>query len=95
MPIYIVIPLTEDSSKLDDAVRSKIDEHSRHPLQAGRGWLVQFPGTTTEVSAALGVANMDRTILPETDSAIIVPVPNYFGRGPSEMWEWLYTRMDK
>ncbi len=95
MPIYIVVPLTYDSSRLDAAVSLKFDEQTRFQLQHVRGWLVQHPGTTVEVSNYIGISNTDRTIPPETDSAIVTPVTSYYGRGPTDMWEWLSNRMDK
>lgn len=95
MPIYLVVPLTTESSKLDHAVSSKIDEQSRFRLQAERGWLVQFPGTTVEASHAIGISHPDRAQKPDTDSAIVTPVSSYFGRGPTDMWEWLANRMEK
>lgn len=95
MPIYLVVPLTVDSSKLDAAVSEKIKEESRYPLQSKRGWLVQFPGTTVELSHTIGISHPDRQEKPATDSALVTPVPNYFGRGPTDMWEWLSTRIEK
>jgi len=96
MPIYLIVPLTEDSSKLDAQVVAKVpDATNRHQLQHKRGWLVHFPGTTIELSVAVGIANPDRNIPSQTDAALVVPVPSYYGRGPTDMWEWLFTRMDK
>lgn len=99
MAIYIVVPLTSTSTDLNTAVKSAIpQEEDRYQLQAERGWLIKFDGTSIELSNKIGVtgqAQGAQSPIGPAGPAIIVPVPTYYGRGPGEMWEWLKTRIEK
>lgn len=96
MPVYIVTPLIEDSSKLNNAVDKHIkDAAHRHKLQADRGWLIKYEGTSMELSNLLEITGQDQGVSSPVGSAIVVPVSGYYGRGPTEMWEWLKTRLEQ
>ena len=95
MAIFILTPLTNDPSGINTAVEQSIsDPADRFKLQAGRGWLISFPGTSVELCNHIGLTGQpDGT--PIMGSAIVVPITSYYGRGPSEMWEWLKTRLER
>jgi len=96
MPIYIVVPLAPISVALDSAIEQSISSAAdRYKLQAGRGWLVNFNGTTIELSNHIGLTGQEKGIPSPIGSAIIVPVSGYYGRGPTDMWEWLKVRMEQ
>ena len=96
MPIYIVVPLTPISTILDSAIEQAINsETDRYKLQAGRGWLINFDGTTIELSNHIGLSGKEKGTRSFIGSAIIVPVTGYYGRGPTDMWEWLKVRMEQ
>lgn len=95
MQIYIAVPLTNDAAAFDEAVRETIPAPNRYKLQANAGWLVQFDGTTVELSNAIGVTGQPKGTSAPLGSVIFVPVSGYYGRGPTDMWEWLKTRMEK
>jgi hypothetical protein len=96
MPIYIAIPLSPDSSPLDNAVVERVEQSSdRYKLQSNRGWLIKFDGTTVELSHFIGVTSQDKIQPALLGSAIFVPVTGYYGRGPNDMWEWLKTRLEQ
>jgi len=95
MPTYIAIPLKNDSSPLNKAVERHILEHDRYKLHADRGWLIEFEGTTVELSHKLEITGQPKGELSPVGSAILVPVSSYYGRGASEMWEWLKTRLER
>lgn len=96
MPIYIAVPLTLSSSALDDAVEQRITSVTdRYKLQADRGWLIKFEGTTVELSDHIGLTGQEKGNPSPIGSAIIVPVSGYYGRGPTDMWEWLKVRLEQ
>jgi hypothetical protein len=95
MPIYIVVPLVPSMEKLSALIEEHVGANDRFKLQANRGWLVKFPGTTTELSNVIGVTGHPAGSKSASGSTIIVPVPGYYGVGPSDMWEWLKTRMEE
>lgn len=95
MPTYIAIPLKPESADLDAAVESHIPAHDRYKLQANRGWLIKFDGTTVELSNAITVTGQEQGQPAPIGPALIIPVANYYGRGPADMWEWLKTRLEQ
>ncbi len=95
MAIYIAVPLIPASEPLNEAVEHNVDQLDRYKLQADRGWLIRFKGTSVELSNHLGITNSDPENKKSIGSAIIVPVSYYYGRGPTEMWEWLKIKLEQ
>ena len=95
MAIYIAVPLTTSSTALNEAVEKAIASNSdRYKLQSDRGWLIRFDGTSVELSNHIGLTGQEQGKPSLIGSAIIVPVSGYYGRGPTDMWEWLKTRLE-
>ena len=95
MAIYIAVPLTQDSKALDEAVTFNIEPSNHYKLQSDRGWLIKFDGTSVELSNRIGLTGQPQGETSLIGSAIIVPVSAYYGRGPTDMWEWLKTRLEQ
>jgi hypothetical protein len=96
MPIYIAVPLTPESTALDTAVEQRIvNPANRHRLQSNRGWLIKYEGTTIELSNHLQITGQEKGESSSVKSTIVVPVTGYYGRGPTDMWEWLKTRFEQ
>lgn len=97
MPVYIVTPLTATSDALNQAVESYIESPAdRYKLQADRGWLIRFDGTSIELSDKLRITGKESEgISFPISAAIVVPISSYWGRGPTDMWEWLKTRIER
>ena len=95
MPIYLATPLTPTSDGLNKAVEETIAQEDRYPLQNERGWLIKFPGTTVELCNHIGLTGQAPGESSPVGSAIVVPVHSYYGRGSTDMWEWIATRMDQ
>lgn len=94
MPIYVAIPLKSDTDPLKQSVERNISAENRYELQANSGWLINFSGTTIELTNHLEITGQHKGEQSPVGSAIVIPVSNYYGRGPSDMWEWLKTRME-
>jgi hypothetical protein len=96
MPIFLVVPLSAAPETLDKAVETHIQNPAdRYKLQGGRGWLIHFNGTTIEVSNKLTITGQPEGQPAPVGSVIITVVSSYYGRGPTDMWEWIQTRMEK
>lgn len=95
MPIYLATPLIESSEPLNQAVIDSIEEKNRYTLQANRGWLIKYDGTTVELSNHLGITGKQKGESSFVGSAMITLVTAYYGRGPTDMWEWLKIRMEQ
>lgn len=95
MPIYIVVPLTETSTALDEAVEKRISPPTdRYRLPSNRGWFIKFDGTTIELSNHLELTGQEKGVPSPIGQAIVAPVNSYYGRGPMDMWEWLKIRFE-
>ena len=95
MPIYQVTPLAKNAPAIAGAVREHIDEGDYYELANSAGWLVKFKGTTVELSHKLGITSPALPPAPSTlGSTMVVAITSYYGRGPTDMWEWLKTRFE-
>jgi hypothetical protein len=95
MPVYLVAPLSTKTDALNVAVAGAITEPvDRYQLPADRGWLIRYAGTSVELSNHIGITGQAAGELPMLGPALVVPITAYFGRGPTEMWEWIQTRFE-
>lgn len=94
MPIFQVTPLGENYDILKQEVEARFDPKDRHALHAGAGWLVRYGGTTIEVSNLLGITGQEQGEQSRVGPALVSLFGSYYGRGPSDMWEWIKTRME-
>lgn len=96
MPIYVIIPLTHEPDLLAETISQKIETTDRYTLPEGHGWLINYKGTTVELTSFLGIAGTDPAHPPEQFMpAFVSPVPTYYGLGSSDIWEWLATRASR
>ena len=94
MPIYLAIPLATSNAPLNASVESKVAAPDRCKLQNDRGWLIKFDGTTIELSNHLLITGQSKGVSSPIGSALVTPISGYYGRGPTDMWEWLKTRFE-
>lgn len=97
MPVFLVVPLTSGAvAPLNEAVQKAFEsEADRKPLPDNRGWLVRFSGTSQEVSNKIGITGQkdgEKAVIP---SAIVTAIGGYFGRAPTDVWEWIKSRMEQ
>jgi hypothetical protein len=94
MAIYLVVPLAQNSSRLGSSVTKHISEQDRYPMPNDAGWFVNYAGTSIELSNLLEITGQQPGQPTPIGSTIITPITTYYGRGASDMWEWLKTRME-
>lgn len=94
MPIFQVTPLASNHQAVDDAVQAGFDAKDRHQLPNLAGWLVRHDGTTVEVSSHLEITGQPKGERSPVGATLVILVGSYFGRGPSDLWEWLKTRFE-
>lgn len=95
MPIYQLTPLADNIAKMNQVLEARVAAEDRFPLQNGAGWLVCYSGTSTELSNMLGVTGQAQGVAATLSSVLITRIASYYGRGPSDMWEWLKTRFER
>lgn len=91
MAIYLVTPISDPIS-LAREVKERVSTGDFYFLPGKSGSVfVSFKGTTKELSDMLGItANQDERV----STGVVLPVTNYYGRGPTDMWEWIKVRME-
>jgi hypothetical protein len=95
MPIFLATPLTDDSTALSASVAANIEPANRFKLQAGGGWLIKFDGTSIELSNKLNITGQPTGTPSPIGASMVTPISGYYGRGPTEMWEWMKTRFEQ
>lgn len=94
MPIFLVTPLAKNYSPIRQAVAEKVSAGEWMELQNQAGLLVSFKGTSVELSNLIGITHPEHGKPSTTGSAMVTTVNSYYGRGPTDMWEWLKTRFE-
>lgn len=94
MGIFLITPLGHNADRIGEAVRARIPEVDRYELQSRAGWFVKFSGTTVELSNAIGISGQEKGVTSTLGSALVTSLLSYYGRGPTDMWEWLKTRFE-
>lgn len=89
MPVFLVTTLTTDQKHLDAAVEERISAEDRYKLVSNRGWLIKFEGTSVQLSNHLEITGQEEGGKSLIGPAIVTLVGSYYGRGPTDMWEWL------
>jgi len=91
MALYLASPLhSEDYPRFNKALDTAIDARDRFALENG-AWIIDFPGTSQELSEQIGTTANPST----TGSVLYTGISGYWGRGPSTLWEWLRSRLEK
>ena len=94
MPVYLVTPLINNAARIKAAVDARLSGGDVHELQGSAGWLVDFRGTSVELSNLIGITSPEGKPAESLGSALVTSVGSYYGLGPAAMWEWLKTRFE-
>ena len=84
---YIVVPVGQVGEGLAKKVES-LDAKVSANWAPGL-WLVAYNGTTSDLSEAIGLGDDE-----SMGTAIVLPVTNYSGYAPRDLWEWLKLHRD-
>ena len=57
-------------------------------------WLISTAGTAIDVSAKLGVYDPRTPLAPPSGNAVIFATNGYFGRAPTNIWEWIKAKLE-
>ena len=85
--IYAIIPFQE-GPEFEAQIRS-VDSRA-YRIESPKMYLVSFKGTTLEVSRTMGYGG-DK---PDVGTGLVLPVSNYHGFAPKDLWEWLEGRQN-
>lgn len=57
-------------------------------------YLISTIGTASDVSAKIGLYDPKNPTAPPTGSGIVFSTNGYFGRAPSNVWEWIKAKLE-
>lgn len=85
MSIFVVF-----SASMPDRLRPVIEEHYRDDnLEVKPGqWLISANETARDLSTRLGLLE------PHNGAAIVFKMDSYFGRAPTDIWDWIKTKSE-
>lgn len=83
MPIYAVIA-TKGHKTIEAAIEAKFPGKF-YALKDDTWFVASDGGTTAKIADELGIRDG------RTGSGLVVPIRNYSGRAPADLWEWLET----
>lgn len=87
MNIFLVIPTFPLRPELGATIEAKFKDEF-YKLPNGE-WLVAFDGTTQGLSDELGITDGSN------GTGIVAMMSGYYGRAPTDIWEWLKTRFER
>ncbi len=91
MTIFIVCRV-QDPVKMKKSIQDNFPND--HIYLEHNEWLISTNGTAKELSDKLGITNIVAGIPTIVGTAIIFSVENYFGRAPTNIWEWIKTKAE-
>lgn len=94
MAIYLLTPLASNAARVREAINHHLQSKNVYELQNEAGYLVSYPGTSIELSNELEITGQPKGAPAPWGSVLITSVGSYYGRGPTDMWEWLKTRLE-
>lgn len=95
MSIFLVTPLANNADALGAAIAAHMEAGDFYPLMNMAGWFVEHKGTTVELSSVIGITGHPPGEKSKIGSALVTPITSYYGIGPSDMWEWLKSRLER
>jgi hypothetical protein len=87
MGMFMLNP-TNNAEALGKAVSEKLGNDA-YQLPGAGAWLISYDGTAKELSDALGITDGS------VGTGVIVTVGSYYGRAPTDIWEWMKVRMER
>lgn len=91
LTIFAVL-LPEPQPALAKRIRDEFGEDALSVTETQ--WLVAASGTSEDLVRRLGIFDRANPSAPAVGSAIVFATSGYFGRAPTNIWEWLKTKLE-
>lgn len=88
MAIFLVIPIADPSGVKKALMDNKAGNRLDFIDLPREGFFVSYAGTTKELSDQIGISDGS------SGTGIVVAVSSYFGRAPTNIWDWVQSRWD-
>ena len=94
MAVFAVIPLAHNLPLLTERVQRRFPEGERYLMPNAAGWLVSHKGTSVDLCNLLEITGQPEGVRSPVGSALVAPITSYYGRAPTDMWEWIKVKME-
>jgi hypothetical protein len=91
MTIFTILMPQPQPALAEEIKRVYPNDH--YPLNETQ-WLVSSKQTVTEVSNAIGVSASDPSKHVPKGLAVIFATSSYFGRAPTQVWDWIKVKLE-
>ena len=90
MTIFLVVPISQPEKVLEALSALKTQNSIDYTSIPGQSeaYFVSFGGTSKELSDLLGISEG------VTGTGVVAAVGSYFGRAPTNLWEWVSSRWE-
>ena len=87
MALFLITPIVEPA-KVAASVKAIFAE-DYYAIPTTNSLLVHYSGTTKELSDKIGLSSG------ENGTGVIVSFSSYYGRAPTDIWEWIKSRLER
>ena len=91
MTVFAVLMPAPQPNVVTEIVRIFPTEHLK---LSDTQYLISTSGTALELSAKLGVYDVNQPAKPATGNAVILATSSYFGRAPTTVWDWMKAKLE-
>ncbi len=88
MAIFLVVPTGEQGGIKKALLSHKESGHLDFIDLPATGFFVSFHGTSQELSGLIGISDGS------SGNAVVASVGSYYGRAPTNIWDWVKSRME-
>ena len=57
-------------------------------------YLISAPGTVLDVTAKIGIADVNDKQKPSLGTGIVFATSSYYGRAPATVWDWVKAKLE-
>ena len=91
MTIFVVL-FPETQPALAEAIKATFP--AAHLAINDKQWLVSTTGTVIELTAKLRIYDAANPKAESTGNAVIFATSSYYGRAPSNIWDWIKSKLE-
>ena len=92
MALYLITAIGESGPAIEKSIAEKYSGNF-YKIDPSKWWVSSPATTSKDLSDQLGITTDPPIVFGTT--GIVVAVKGYFGRGPSDMWEWVAAKMSQ
>lgn len=87
MSVFLITPI-KNSAAIGKTVAERFGRDAYQIPETG-SWLVAYDGTARELSEDVGIMKGGNV------TGVVTSVASYYGLAPTDLWEWMKTRMER